>query len=155
MPALSWLARLVHACTRKFTPRKSRSRFRWDSMDKLHTLRLRFERLEDRTVPATFTVLNSNDAGAGSLRQAVLDANANLGAADTIVFGDGSGGGGTNFLDAVPDTILLTSAAINFADTARSTIVGTGEGLLSVSGNNVNTVFTVSSAAPLVASGMT
>lgn len=34
---------------------------------------------------ATFTVTNTNDSGAGSLRQAILDANANPGA-DTIVF---------------------------------------------------------------------
>jgi hypothetical protein len=33
----------------------------------------------------TFTVTNKNDSGAGSLRQAILDANANAGA-DTIVF---------------------------------------------------------------------
>src|SRR5437868_13649817 len=34
---------------------------------------------------ATFTVINTNDSGAGSLRQAILDANANAGA-DTIAF---------------------------------------------------------------------
>src|SRR5690242_6560064 len=34
---------------------------------------------------ATFTVTNTNDSGAGSLRQAILDANATAGA-DTIVF---------------------------------------------------------------------
>jgi hypothetical protein len=35
------------------------------------------ERLADRAVPSTFTVLNTNDIGPGSLRQAILDANAN------------------------------------------------------------------------------
>jgi len=34
---------------------------------------------------ATFTVTNAGDSGAGSLRQAILDANANIGN-DTIVF---------------------------------------------------------------------
>ena len=34
---------------------------------------------------ATFTVTNTNDSGAGSLRQAILDANANAGL-DTIAF---------------------------------------------------------------------
>src|SRR5258708_1773835 len=34
----------------------------------------------------TFTVTNTSDSGPGSLRQAILDANANAGA-DTIVFG--------------------------------------------------------------------
>src|SRR5215211_2773607 len=36
-------------------------------------------------VPTTFTVTNTNDSGAGSLRQAIFVANANLGA-DTINF---------------------------------------------------------------------
>ncbi|HEX3146884.1 MAG TPA: hypothetical protein VHR66_02210 [Gemmataceae bacterium] len=64
---------------------------------------LRFASLEDRQVPSTFTVLNSNDTGAGSPRQAVADANANIGP-DTIGFADGSGSGGTNFLDATTTT---------------------------------------------------
>src|SRR5689334_19616829 len=33
------------------------------------------EWLEDRNVPTTFTVLNTQDCGAGSLRQAIIDAN--------------------------------------------------------------------------------
>lgn len=37
---------------------------------------------------ATFQVTNTNDAGAGSLRQAILDANA-AGDADTITFAAG------------------------------------------------------------------
>jgi hypothetical protein len=37
------------------------------------------------TTAATFTVVNTNDSGAGSLRQAILDANANAGQ-DTITF---------------------------------------------------------------------
>ena len=37
------------------------------------------ERLEDRLVPTTFTVTNTLDSGPGSLRQAILDANANPG----------------------------------------------------------------------------
>src|SRR5947209_7211633 len=48
--------------------------------------RLRLQPLEGRVVPATITVTNANDAGAGSLRQAILDANASVGTADTIVF---------------------------------------------------------------------
>ena len=42
-------------------------------------------RLEDRTVPTTFTVANLNDAGAGSLRAAITSANGNAGD-DTINF---------------------------------------------------------------------
>lgn len=47
--------------------------------------RLGVERLEHRDVPATFLVQNLNDVGPGSLRQALLDANATP-AADTIQF---------------------------------------------------------------------
>ncbi|HEY7116326.1 MAG TPA: hypothetical protein VH475_07065, partial [Tepidisphaeraceae bacterium] len=43
------------------------------------------EPLEERLTPAVFTVGNILDSGAGSLRQAILDANA-LQGADTIVF---------------------------------------------------------------------
>jgi uncharacterized repeat protein (TIGR01451 family) len=49
---------------------------------------LGLESLEDRWLPSTFTVLNTNDAGPGSLRQAILDANAhpNSGGPDRIEF---------------------------------------------------------------------
>src|SRR5262245_40645020 len=46
---------------------------------------LGLERLDERDVPAVFTVTTAADAGAGSLRQAILDANAAAGA-DTIAF---------------------------------------------------------------------
>ena len=50
---------------------------------------LLLEALEDRLVPSTFTVQNLADSGPGSLRQAILDANANPGA-DAIRFGPGA-----------------------------------------------------------------
>ena len=46
------------------------------------------EVLEGRTLPSTFTVLNLADSGAGSLRQAIMDANASSGA-DVIDFAKG------------------------------------------------------------------
>ena len=117
--------------------------------------RLGFEALEDRTVPSTFTVLNSNDTGAGSLRDAVANANANIGA-DTIVFGDGSGTGGTNFLDGTPDTIVLTSGVITFAgDTNLTTVTGTGANLLTISGGNTQGVWWLNASTAASISGMT
>jgi titin len=49
--------------------------------------------LEERAVPTTFTVTNTSDSGAGSLRQAILDANStpNVGGPDVIAFNIGSG----------------------------------------------------------------
>lgn len=57
-----------------------------------------FEVLEARTTPAMLTVSTLNDAGSGSLRQAILDANSMSGA-DTIDF-------------SIAGTINLTSAAL-------------------------------------------
>ncbi len=50
---------------------------------------------------ATFTVINTNDSGGGSLRQAILDANAAIGA-DTIGFSIGSGPKTIRLLSALP-----------------------------------------------------
>ncbi len=47
---------------------------------------LAIEQLLDRTLPSSFSVLNLNDSGMGSLRQAIVDANAHLGP-DLISFG--------------------------------------------------------------------
>lgn len=63
--------------------------------------RLRLESLEDRLAPATFNVLNTNDSGAGSLRQAILDANSSAGG-DDIVF-DHSLRGAINLINALPN----------------------------------------------------
>lgn len=44
-----------------------------------------------KAIAATYTVTNTNDSGAGSLRQAIIDANASVGVDDTIEFAIGSG----------------------------------------------------------------
>ena len=85
-------------------------------------VQLKLERFEDRMVPATFTVTNTANSGAGSLRQAIIDANDASGA-DTIKFSDNTTGGATNFYDGSPDTITLSSA---LAITDSVTIDGAG-----------------------------
>jgi len=47
--------------------------------------RLSFENLEYRRVLASFVVVNTNDSGAGSMRQAIVNSNQNPGV-DSIVF---------------------------------------------------------------------
>ncbi|MEH2297956.1 MAG: DUF4347 domain-containing protein [Nostoc sp.] len=79
-------------------------------------------------------VTNANDSGAGSLRQAILNANATLGA-DTITFAG-------VFTDATPDIITLTSGKLTI--TNNITILGTGASNLTISGNDVSGVFEIS-----------
>jgi hypothetical protein len=66
--------------------------------------------LEERRLLSTFTVLNTNDSGPGSFRQALLDANANPGL-DTIVFNIGAGGVQTirplSALPTVTDAVFI------------------------------------------------
>jgi hypothetical protein len=54
-------------------------------------LPLHLEALEDRTVPASFAVITTDDSGAGSLRQAILDANTTP-ENNTITFNVNDGG---------------------------------------------------------------
>src|SRR5262249_32085045 len=72
----------------------------------------RLEALEDRTLPSPFTVLNLADSGPGSLRQAVLDANAHPGA--NVI----------RFADDLHGTITLTSGQLSI--THDLTIRGAG-----------------------------
>src|SRR5438874_7858967 len=86
------------------------------------------ERLEDRAVPATFFVDNNADAGPGSLRQALADADLSPTADVIQVRGLLSG------------TITLNSTLTtnNSVD-----IQGPGAGAVTVAGKNAFTVFNV------------
>jgi hypothetical protein len=100
----------------------------------------RLEVLEDRSLPSTFTVMNLHDSGAGSLRAAIVAANANPGA-DTIDFALGLHG-----------AINLTSGELSITDSVA--IKGPGENQLIVSGNNASRVFEIG-AGTVAISGLT
>jgi hypothetical protein len=88
----------------------------------------------------TFTVTNLNDSQAGSLRQAITDAESSPGA-DTIGFQSGLSG-----------TITLASQLPTITDTAGLTIDGAGANI-TVSGNDMVRVFVVGSLSSTSVSG--
>jgi titin len=71
--------------------------------------RPRLEALEGRLAPAAFTVSNTNDGGAGSLRQAILDANASPGL-DTIQFA--VPGAGTHTISPLAQLPFVTDPVV-------------------------------------------
>jgi len=89
----------------------------------------------------TRTVTNTSDSGAGSLRQAIIDADAaNTG--DTIAFGPAATG-----------MITLTTGVLEIQHTL--TINGPGAATLAVSGGGTSQVFIVDSGATVSISGLT
>jgi len=91
--------------------------------------------------PSQFMVSTVDDSGTGSLRQAVLDANANPGQ-DTIVFDS------TTF--AASQIITLTTGELGVMGSVI--INGPGASLVTVSGNNTSRVFKLFSAYPAMQS---
>ncbi|MEO6034017.1 MAG: choice-of-anchor Q domain-containing protein [Verrucomicrobiota bacterium] len=85
--------------------------------------------ITESATAATLTVSNLNDSGAGSFRQALINAAATN---DVIDFAPGVAG-----------TITLTSGELAF--TKHVTITGPGATNLTISGNNASRVFSVSS----------
>lgn len=98
------------------------------------------EQLETRAVPATFLVTNLANAGAGSLRQAMLDADANGAAVhDDIVFHTSLSG-----------TIVLSSEIKSFGNV---TLVGNGK--VTISGNNASRIFDFDDTTTALTSNVT
>jgi hypothetical protein len=93
--------------------------------------RLWLQVLEGRTLPSTVT--NLNDAGAGSLRQAIIDTPA---------------GGTVDFQPGLSGTITLTSGEL--AINQDLTISGPGASVITVSGNNASRVFDLTSSQATV-----
>lgn len=78
---------------------------------------------------ADFAVTNTTNAGAGSLRQAITDAN-NAAGPDRVVFDAGVAG-----------TILLTGGQITITDAVE--ILGPGADVLTISGNDASRIFLI------------
>ena len=103
------------------------------------------------TSAATFTVTNANDSGAGSFRQALLDANVNN-EDDTINF--------DSAVFSTPQTIVLTSGQLvieadrSSGTTKTLTINGPGANLLTLDGNNQSRVLMLDFWARGIISGI-
>lgn len=90
---------------------------------------------------ATFTVTNTNDSGAGSLRAAIT--NANNSQSDTIIFNIPTGSAGCTGSDC---TITLTTGEFFLRNDAGNTLTidGSGANRITISGNNTSRVFYIS-----------
>jgi hypothetical protein len=86
---------------------------------------------------STITVTNTNDSGAGSLRQALVIAN----------------DGDTIDATSISGVVILTTGELPVDKSV--TINGAGAGVLAVDGNNSSRVFHISSGATVTISGLT
>ncbi len=87
---------------------------------------------------ATLTVTNTNDSGAGSLRQTIADASSG----DTI-----------NFNLPKPSTITLTSGLLEIGKSLN--ITGPGQTQLAIDGNHQFTIFLIDQGASVSLAGLT
>src|SRR5260370_25571463 len=97
-----WSKKSKEKSISKLSRRRCRARFRFYKPS--------LELLEKRETPSTFIVKNTNDSGADSFHQAILDANNNPGP-DTIAFNIPGGGvhtiSLTSVLPQITDPVLV------------------------------------------------
>ena len=95
-----------------------------------------------KAATTTITVTDPGDSGAGTLRQAITDANASTD--DYVIDFDSSLNG---------STITLTSGQLSIVNNGSLTINGGGK--VTISGNNTSRVFVAQSGADLTLDGLT
>src|SRR6516162_1585480 len=100
------------------------------------SVRLWLEVLEGRCLPSTVT--NLDNAGPGSLRQAILDTPA---------------GGTVDFQPGLTGIITLTTGEL--ALSKNLTITGPGANVITVSGNHASRVFDIAATFTVATSGLT
>jgi hypothetical protein len=116
--------------------------------------RFGWERCEERTLLSTFNVTNALDNGdntnplPGSLRAAVVAANAGTDPAGSVIGFDPSVFGST------PQTITLGGSEL-LLSSSNVTITGPGAALLAISGNGQSRVFEVAATVDASVSGLT
>src|SRR5437868_14094776 len=125
----SWIDKLL-----KRTPRSALGKggHRRAAPRRQHSVKLWLETLEDRLAPANIVVLNNHDAGAGSLRQAIMDSAA---------------GGSISFASSLAGAIItLTKVSGPLGIFRNLTINGLGADQLTVSGGAVTAAFLIPNA---------
>ncbi|MEZ6078128.1 MAG: hypothetical protein R3C56_21375 [Pirellulaceae bacterium] len=95
---------------------------------------------------ATFTVTNTDDSGAGSLRQAIIDANNNAGA-DSIVFNIGTGA--TGYVDPTPGS---PGSGDEYWDITLTAALPTITGTITIDGTT-QTGYVAGSFLPIIVDG--
>ena len=135
---------MLNAFNKLFTPKTTKI-----ALKKGIRGRLELVSLEERVVPAAFTVVNNSDSGVGSLRQAILDANATT-ANDIINFSVVNSPYSINLASALPSIATTNSAG-------TLTINGLGaSSLTTINANGGNfSIFTIISGGNLTISGVT
>ena len=112
--------------------------------------------LEERVVPATFTVLNTNDFGQDSLRDAITLANTTAG--DDIInfsFGSGSSPYTITLASALP-SIVDASSTVGAGTAGTLTITGLGASSLTIDANQGDfNIFKIDPSGDLSISGVT